>query len=350
MTEGELHLKAAAKALKTNPWAFKFRADYETAALEFADAAKCFQSAGQHTRAVQALRDFAQIRAKESDMFGAGRGYENVANSCQNFLSDFQASCVALNEAAECYVQAGKSESACRVWLKVADIQENKLNQYSDAASTYRKCLELNEIEDKDHNIADVLKPYVGLLCRRLSTDLESELMSALDRQIDIQIKLNQVRCHNLIIIQSLSLSHYYFFSFSHLSHLYNYSQDPISHQIPSFQKTVLCKVVLRLHKNDHIAANNELDHAVTLSPSFLESKELNCAQNLIAAWDSGDAEEFKKLLSSSVVTYLPVEFAKLAKQLNPPKAVANRLPQKTSAIEDTSEDATPEDVAELLM
>lgn len=60
-SEGERHLKIAAKALKTNPWLFKFKPDLETAALGYQDAAKWFQSVGQHDLALNALKEFAHV-------------------------------------------------------------------------------------------------------------------------------------------------------------------------------------------------------------------------------------------------------------------------------------------------
>lgn len=138
---------------------------------------------------------FFQIRRQQNDLFGAGRGYENVAASYQTNSNDFKASCESLEQAAECYAIAGKIDSSCRVWLKIAEIRENKLEQINKSAEAYRHCLELHQIENKDHSIADVLKSYIGLLSHHLNKDEKflSLLFEALDQQMDVQLKLNQV-------------------------------------------------------------------------------------------------------------------------------------------------------------
>lgn len=111
-------------------------------------------------------------------------------------MRDFKAACEALEQAAECYGLAGKIDSSCRVWLKIADIYENQLNNYLQASDAFKKCIDLYQISDKNHSIADVLKSYIAFMARHLSTEsaFSPLLIEYLDQQINLQAQLKQVR------------------------------------------------------------------------------------------------------------------------------------------------------------
>lgn len=123
--------------------------------------------------------------------------------------------------------------------------------------------------------------------------------------------------------------------------------------QVASFHKTVLCKVVLWLHRGNSSAASEDLDRAATMCPALIGSKELDLAQKLLT---TEDANDFKQLISSSTITYLPVEFAKLARHLECPKSprrfqkTSSKAPMQDSSDEEVPTSGAPEDVAEFLM
>lgn len=111
-------------------------------------------------------------------------------------MNDDEGRCRVLALAAGCYVDAGKHDSSCRVWLKVAEIRETSLQDFVGAADGYCQYIELSLMEEKQRNAVDAYKLYTGFLARRLlasDDSLSSMLYDALDQQASLQLKLKQV-------------------------------------------------------------------------------------------------------------------------------------------------------------
>eukprot|EP00922_Rhytidocystis_sp_ex-Travisia-forbesii_P060307 GHVS01089407.1.p1 GENE.GHVS01089407.1~~GHVS01089407.1.p1 ORF type:complete len:337 (-),score=70.08 GHVS01089407.1:453-1463(-) len=290
--EAQQHLVRARKALKTNIWSLKFSPDHDVAALEFTQAAQCFQALGDYQQAVSAHESVAKVRQVQGDSFGAGRAFEAAGTlifqqqqqqggkaGCENAWKDIIAY---WKKAASCYKDAGKVETCCRLLLKLAGIYSDSSSSLRDvvsAQSMYDECIELYELDDKTHYVSDVYKEYINFLCS--SKQYDTALL-VLDKHI---VVLGQLKQHS------------------------------------SLNKAVLSKVVLLLFQGDTVAADLALsNNVVAVDAGFMGSREFEIGVSAVEAFQARDSSLVERAMSAQVWKYLPVEIARISNLLRLPE------------------------------
>lgn len=113
--------------------------------------------------------------------------------------------------------------------------------------------------------------------------------------------------------------------------------------------KTSLCKTLLYLYHKDVNSAVSQLESAAVAWPEIVKSKEYQVGAELVEAWQAGNAEEFNKLIKSSTITYLPVEFARLSRNIEIPASLI-RQGSAGGAGAALNEGSTPDEIADQLL
>eukprot|EP01071_Lankesteria_metandrocarpae_P006715 Lankesteria_metandrocarpae@DN4456_c0_g1_i1.p1 len=304
LAEAVDHMKAAKKAMKTSPWTFKFNPDTDLAAAEFGYAAKAYQRAGKYQEAIAAFKQSGTLRGSLCDFFGAGRQFEAAASIAETNTKDINTALELWESAVQMYVHATKTEAAAKLVLKSATAYEEILNEVDRSKIAYLRCLDIyDEAPDRDmtHSAVEVCRTFTDFLARHEKYD---EALEALKKQMTYHHKLKQY---------------------------------------PSMAKCVLAQVVLSLYKDDPIGGERCIAVALSKEASLIDAREVGVASTAIQAYQAGDAPALKKLMSTQLVTYIPVEFAKLAKLVDLPAAMKQAGDGNHSGLSDVG-------VAELLL
>jgi len=314
--EARAHLALAEKALKPSWVSLKFSPDHLTASLEYTQAGTMFRAAGLLAEAVQAWVKAAEMKETLHDLFGAGRAHESAGAICDNGGPGGPAAAAAHWERAiRCFRLSGKPEIAAKLLLKLAVLKE-KENDVAAAKAAFEEAIEVFLEDEKDHNLGDVYKQYIGFLVR---SGLFAEAPKAIDGHIAVLKRLG------------------------HLHFVY---------------KEVLAKIVIFLHAQDTVRAEDTLNEPADVQ-GWYSSNESQAGAELVAAFQAMDAEEVQRVLKDSSFGFLQVEVARLAKQLRLPtlEAFAPRLAAAgggggevvASTESGLAADASSEDIADLL-
>lgn len=247
-SEARQHVEAAEKALKPSWTSLKFSPDFLTASLEYSQAATKFRAAGQLQDAVNAWSKAAETKESQNDIFGAGRAYESAAAICDGKgPGGPDAAAVYWQKAIRCFRLTGKADIAAKLILKLAALGEQK-GDLAATAKAYEDAIEVFKDDEKDYNLGDVYKQYIGFLVR--SGALQPALQ-AIDGHIEV-----------------LTKQKHYTFIF----------------------KELLGKAVLLLQMKDTVGAEQALQPSGDILGWFT-SKECQVGMDLVAAFQAHDAE-----------------------------------------------------------
>eukprot|EP00439_Symbiodinium_sp_Y106_P073270 s1796_g13.t1 len=182
------------KALKPSWMSLKFSPDHVTASMEFSQAATQFRAANMLQESADAWAKSGEMKEWEGDfdsqeqlhdLFGAGRAYESAGGICDGSGPDGAAAAMRhWQKAVQCFRVAGKADVAAKLLLKLAGIKE-KQGDIEAAKSAFQDALGLYEDEEKDYELGDVYKTYIGFLIR--SGALEDALV-AMDGHIGVPL------------------------------------------------------------------------------------------------------------------------------------------------------------------
>jgi len=268
--EAREHLAAAEKALHTSWVSLKFQPDFVSAAMDFSQAATKFRAAGQLSDAVSAWLRAAQSKEAQHDSFGAGRCHESAAAICDSQGSSAEAA-KHWESAIKCFRLCGKVEVAVQAMLKVAALRE-KQGDVDAAQGMFEDSVAAYEDENKDYNLSEVYKQYIALLVRHGRTE---DAIKAIDGHAAVLARLQQW---------------------------------------PFVHKELLSKVVLHLHAQDVVRAEQALTPSMDVTGWF-SSQESMLAYDLVDAFKQNDPERLSGLLKSQILTFLPVEVARVAQR-----------------------------------
>eukprot|EP00929_Paragymnodinium_shiwhaense_P013165 TRINITY_DN121026_c0_g1_i1.p1 TRINITY_DN121026_c0_g1~~TRINITY_DN121026_c0_g1_i1.p1 ORF type:complete len:338 (-),score=127.95 TRINITY_DN121026_c0_g1_i1:118-1131(-) len=275
------HLKEAEKALKPSWMSLKFAPDFLTASMEFTNAATKYRAANMLSDAVKCWVRAAETKEQSHDQFGAARAYESAGAICEGNegCGGADAAQAHWKKAILAYRLSGKSESAAKLLLKKAALAEKKKDMAA-AKEAFADAIEVYTDDDKDYNLGDVWKSYIGFLLR---AELYDEAVKAMDGHIAFLMKQ------------------------THLPFVY---------------KEVLSKVIVLLHTKDTVRADEALRPSQEVDGWYM-SKESQCAHDLVAAFQANDPAGVTELTKDQIFTFLQVEVARLAKKLQIFGAVA---------------------------
>jgi len=271
--EAKEHEKQATKALTPSWLSLKFQPDILLASMEYGQAATKYRAASMLADSVRCHVKSSEMKEKQHDLFGAGRGYEQAATICDGKpeLGDPEPNWV---QAIRCYRLSGKGEIAAKLILKIAAFQEKKGN-LAKAKEAYDEALDIFESDDKDYQVADVYKQFIAFLVR---SEMFDDAVVAIDGHIKVLCKQG-------------------YFPFAH--------------------KEMLSKVVLALHQGDTVRAELALNDGDV--KDWFTSNESASGFALVEAFQAYDGEAAERILKEQIFTFLQVEIARLARKLRVP-------------------------------
>eukprot|EP00747_Dinoflagellata_sp_TGD_P165941 gnl/TRDRNA2_/TRDRNA2_187997_c0_seq1.p1 gnl/TRDRNA2_/TRDRNA2_187997_c0~~gnl/TRDRNA2_/TRDRNA2_187997_c0_seq1.p1 ORF type:complete len:296 (+),score=84.86 gnl/TRDRNA2_/TRDRNA2_187997_c0_seq1:77-964(+) len=270
--EAREHIVQAEKALATSAWTLKFKPDHLTASLEYSQAATKFRAANLTAESVNAWLKAAELKEILNDVFGAGRAYESAGGLCTG-----EAAAGHWEKAVKCFRLSGKSEIAVKLLLKLAELYE-KQGDAAKARVQYEDSIDVYTQDEKDYNLGDVYKQYIGFTVR---TGQYEDALKAIDGHAALLTRAKQ-------------------FSFVH--------------------KEILSKIVLLIHMEDTVRADEALGRGMEIE-GFCQSKEFQVGSELVQAYQENDAEAAARLLKEQTFTFLHVEVARIAMRLRIPMA-----------------------------
>lgn len=296
----------AEKALKPSWVSLKFSPDYLTASMEYSQAATKFRAASMLSESVEAWVKAAETKEKCHDVFGAGRAYESAGAICDGSgPGGSDAAAGHWQQAIRCFRLAGKGEIAAKLILKLAALRE----QQGDALATrsaFEDAIEVFSQDEKDYNLADVYKQYIGFLVRSAAYE---EALKAIDGHIAVLVRQKH---------------------------------------FPFVHKELLAKVVLLLHLQDTVRADEALRPAGE-AEGWFSSKEGQVGFDLVAAFQANDAEAVERLVKDQVLTFLQVEIARLGRQLRVHGSQPAAVPGGGGSGKEAAP-TKPKDLADMLM
>jgi len=299
-TKAREHLSKAEQALKPSWMSLKFSPDHVTASMEFSQAATQFRAANMLQESADAWAKSGEMKEQLHDLFGAGRAYESAGGICDGSGPDGAAAAMRhWQKAVQCFRVAGKADVAAKLLLKLAGIKE-KQGDIEAAKSAFQDALGLYEDEEKDYELGDVYKTYIGFLIR--SGALEDALV-AMDGHIGVLSRQKSL---------------------------------PFAH------KELLSKIVLLGQLEDTVRADEILNASQV--DGWFTSRECQVGCDLVEALKNHDAEALAGLQKEQTFTFLQVEVARVVRQLK----VAAIAPREDARPGSSPQEAV--DPADLLM
>ncbi|XP_074645663.1 gamma-soluble NSF attachment protein-like [Tubulanus polymorphus] len=273
LQEGEDHLKAVEKCLKTS--LMKWKPDYDGAASEYAKAAISFKNAKALERCRDAYIKAADMQLKLGGNFHAAKSLE-AAGLVSRDMKDYQSVANLMGRAGQLFRENGTTDTAALTWEKAAKILELPMPEAS--LDLYRHACECAEVEDRPRQAADSVGRSVRLLIRLQRYDEAADMIK---KEIDLHA---------------------------------------LSENFPTVVKLVTGAVLIHLSRTDYVAANKMYKAALGY-PEFIGSDDARALEALLDAYDSGDGAVMNETLSLPVFKYMENDFAKLARALKAPGA-----------------------------
>lgn len=274
--------KEADKAIKPSWMALKFAPDYQIASMEYGNAAAKYRVAGLLEDCSRTWLLSAEFKVKAGDQFGAGRAYEQAGQISEGGAAGGPAEAMKhWDKAVYCFRLCGKAEIAAKLLQKMAE-RCDKMKDIDQAKQNYMLAIEVYTDDEKDYNLGDVYKAYIGFLLR---SGLLEESLKAMDGFIGLLRK---------------------------------------QRHFPFVYKELLSKVVILLHLKDNVRAEEAMSPSQDVE-GWYPSNECQMGHELVTAFQEYDAEQVEKLSKEQVFSFLQVEVARLARQLRVPQAAAPR-------------------------
>lgn len=267
MTEGKAHVQAAEKYMKIS--FFKWKPDLDSAASEYTKAATCFRNAKAFPEAKDAFLKAADVHKQQNSIFHAAKMMEQAGLLCKEF-SDVEGCVNLLERAADLFHQNGTADTAALTLDRAAKSIE--MNYPNKAAELYDKACSISELEDKSRQCAEFAGKAGRLFVKAGKYDLAVE---ALKREIE----------------------------FHHQTE-----------NFPMINRVILGIVLVYLDNGDPVAAENFFTSASNRGTG--EDEFIQGADELIRAFNDGDEDAAREVLSRPFVKFMDNCFAKIARSL----------------------------------
>lgn len=267
--EGETFMKEGDKLSKTN--IFRWKADWDSAALAYEKAANAFRSAKIYDSAKYCFLRLSLCQTHMDVYYLAAKSMEN-ASAMAKELKETQECANLLLESCKLYRTNGNSFQAADTMTKAAKLLEDiDLNQ---TIKLLTDACELFELDDKDHFSGDTFKQTISMLLKHKKYTEAVDLMILQNR---VFVKLEQ------------------------------------NHDL---HKSCLSVITISLATDDIVASKKYYEQFLDY-PSFIHSQEGTTAQELITAFDNHDVDGVKKIVSRHIFNFLDNQVAKIAKNLS---------------------------------
>jgi len=303
--EAKAHIKEAEKALGTAWWTFKCRSDLVTASMEYSQAATKFRAANMLPEAVKAWAKAADLYEQQHDLWTAGRAYESAGTICDGTGPGGPSAAVEhWTDAIRCFKLVPKAETAVKLLFKVAALQERQ-GESASAGAAFREAIEVYSSDEKDYELADVFKQYIGFLVRNQMT---VEALKAIDEHIEVLRRQKKL--------------------------------------FPMIHKELLAKVVLLIHLQDTVRAQEVIQSGADVQ-GWLSCRDSKLGASLVEAFQANDAAGAEEVLQDQLFGMLQVDVARLARSLRVPQIEVPVPPEDGGAGDGQ---AQTENLAALLM
>ncbi|XP_056015934.1 gamma-soluble NSF attachment protein-like [Ostrea edulis] len=277
MAEGQTHIQAAEKYMKTS--FFKWKPDLDSAASEYTKAATCFRNAKAFKEAKGAFLKAADVHKQMNAIFHAAKMIEQAGLLCKEF-KDVEGCVNLLEHAADLFHQNGTADTAALTLDRAAKSIE--LNYPGKAAELYDKACSVSELDDKSRQCAEFAGKAGRLFVRAEKYDLAIE---ALKREIE-----------------------------------FHHQTD----NFPMINRVILGVVMVYLQNGDPVAAENFFTTASNRGTG--EDEFIQGADELIRAFNDGDEDAAREILSKPFVKFMDNCFAKIARGLVIPAGGGGRV------------------------
>ncbi|KAH6570708.1 hypothetical protein BASA50_007180 [Batrachochytrium salamandrivorans] len=281
MGEADDLMKAGAKALTKTSFFGKSKPDYDDALQNFEQAANLYRTQKDYTSSVEALHQVAECHRNLSSMFLAAKALETAANLLSQSSNDPARAGPVYRQASEYFLAQGSPDRAGEMLEKAAKAYESV--DAGTAIEYYTESCTLYEEEGRLRFGVDTFKRAVGFCIRS----------QRFEQAVALSIRLEN-------------------------------GYLKIDNQ-PLFNRQALTNVILQLSVGNEAMAQQRLDESMQKNGRLCQTDEGQVAQDLLTAFQTGDAALFEGLMRSSSIRFLDNDVGKLVKALkiDPSKAPA---------------------------
>lgn len=296
IAEAQNHIRQAEKCLKTS--FFKWNPDLDGAASEYVKAATCYKNAKRLGEAREAYVKAAEMHQRMNAPFHAAKAFEQ-AGLISKENKEFDLAVQFMEKASLMFQEHGTPDTAALCLEKAAKMIE--MNHPAKAADLYKRASEVAELEDRPRQSAENIGK-AGRLYVKLQR--YEDAITCLRKEIEFYAAAE------------------------------NYAM---------ICKLVLGVVLVQLQQGDFVAADNFYRSSISY-PQFGSSEEAGAIEELLQAFDDGDEENARRVLSLPLIKYMDNAFAKLARDLVIPGGVRKNKQGGAGA---SSERVEPQEVGE---
>ncbi|KAL5022018.1 hypothetical protein ScPMuIL_001173 [Solemya velum] len=269
IAEGLEHLRQAEKCMKTS--LFKWKPDLDGAAFEYSKAATSFRNAKAFEQAKDASFKAADAHIQLNSPFHAAKSYEQAAIICKE-NKELEKAVELMEKAATMFQEHGTPDTAALTLDKAAKMVE--MTHLDQAINLYIRACDVAELEaDRERQCAEYIGKAARLMVRSKRYE---EALATLKREIEFYAEVENLAKVNKLILGSL---------------------------------------MIHLTEGDYVAADRYFQEALCVN-GFCESEEAVACERLLKAYDEGDEEAARQVLSLPLVKYLDNCFARLARDM----------------------------------
>lgn len=248
----------------------KWSPDLDGAASEYIKAATCYKNAKALPEARDAYLKAAEMQERMKSPFHAAKSYEQ-AGLISKENKELDLAVKYMERASFMFQENGTPDTAALCLEKAAKMVE--MNEPARAVELYKKASDVADIEDRPRQSAENIGKAGRLLIRLQRYE---EAIACLNKEIDFYAAADNFAMIN---------------------------------------KLVLGVVLLKLTLGDYTAADQFYRSSIS-HPGFPESEECAAIDELLQAYDDGDEESARRVLSIPLIKYMDNAFAKLSRDL----------------------------------
>ncbi|KAJ8736766.1 hypothetical protein PYW07_000037 [Mythimna separata] len=271
ISEAREHCKAAERATRTGM--FRWKADFDSAADEYSQAAQCYRIARDLPNSKECHLKASECYKKNNAFFHAAKALENAIIVSKEIAPPEEIYNLAV-ESASLYQQHGSGDSGASVLDKAAKILEEK--DLELAVKLFTQAADVSSTESSQHQGSEYISKASRILVKLQRYD---QAVDSLRREI-------------------------------------GFHQE--SGNIGAIGRLTVAIVLVQLARGDTVAA----EKAYKEWGSNCEVAEMQTLEQILQAYDEEDRESAKRALASPFIRNMDVEYARLAASVPLPEAM----------------------------
>ncbi|ESO06693.1 hypothetical protein HELRODRAFT_184947 [Helobdella robusta] len=283
LAEAREHLKEAEKCLKTG--LLKWKPDYEGACIEYGKAAIAFKNAKSYNEAIDCYLKQLEAEKAHGSLYQAAKAAESAAMLCKE-KGDFIRAGDLVEQASELYLEHGVGDTAAIMLSRGAKMLEQATPEKS--IQLYKKACDVAEAQDRMKECTENIGRAARVCIKIKKFD---DAAKYIGQELDFMSRTN----HGGVL-----------------------------------NKLVMGLVLVHLHREDYVAADQSFQKALRQYTGFRDSDEAGPIETFLEAYNDGNGEKAESIARGSLFAYMENEFTKLARDLKYPKS--STTPATTSA------------------